>query len=58
MALIHDIQLDLLDEEKNVGSTLLKIKVLASKLEADVLEDWVTHEIEGYPAAVLFEPEF
>ena len=50
MPLIHDIQSELLNEEKDVGSTLLKLKVLASKLEADVLEDWVTHEIEGYPA--------
>ena len=52
MPLIHDIQLELLNEEKDVGSTLLKLKVLASKLEADVLEDWVTHEIEGYPEGV------
>ena len=49
MALIHDIQSELLDAEKDVGSTLLKLKILASKLEVDILEDWVTREIEGYP---------
>ncbi len=56
MALIHDIRSELidirselLDDEKDVGSILRKLKALASELEADVLEDWVTHEIQGYP---------
>ena len=52
MPLIHDIQSELLNDEKDVGSILRKFKVLASKLEVDVLEDWVTHEIEGYPPDV------
>ena len=59
MALIHDIRSELIDirselfdEEKGVGSLLLKLKALASELKADVLEDWVTHEIQGYPKGV------
>ena len=50
MPLIHDIQSELLNEEKDVGFILRKLKFLASKLEVDILEDWVTHEVEGYPA--------
>ena len=52
MALIHDIQSELCGKEKDVGSALFNLKVLASKIEVNVLEDWVTHEIEGYPADV------
>ena len=52
MALIHDIRSDLLDEKKDVGPILRKLKVLAFKLEADILEDWVKHEVEGYPKDV------
>ena len=52
MALIHDIQEELCGKEKDVGSALFKLKVLASKIEVNVLEDWVTHEIEKYPADV------
>lgn len=49
MALIHDLQAELLNEEKSVGFVLLKLKFLASKLGVDVLDDWVQNEIEGYP---------
>ncbi|MCY4460335.1 MAG: hypothetical protein OXC26_08055 [Albidovulum sp.] len=49
MALLHDIQEALLDDKIGVGSVLLKLRVLASKLDADILEEWVHHETEGYP---------
>ena len=52
MPLIHDIQSELLDDEKDVSSILRKLKVLASKLEVDILEDWVTYEVGGYPIDV------
>ena len=49
MALLHDIQAALLDDKIGVGSILLKLRFLASKLEADILEEWVQYETEGYP---------
>jgi hypothetical protein len=49
MALLHDIQSALLDEKVGVGSTLLKLRFLASKLGSDILEEWVKHEADGYP---------
>ena len=49
MPLLHDIQAALLDDTLGVGSTLLKFRFLASKLDADILEEWVQHETEGYP---------
>ena len=39
-------------ENSNLGSVLLKLRFLASKLESDVLEEWVKHESEGYPPDV------
>ena len=47
--MLHDIQAALLDDKFRVGSTLLKLRFLASKLDADILEEWVQHETEGYP---------
>ncbi|UWQ41619.1 hypothetical protein K3718_00595 [Leisingera aquaemixtae] len=52
MALIHDIQTALLDENASVGPMLLKLRFLAAKLDADILEEWVQHEAEGYPNGV------
>ena len=49
MALLHDIQAALLDDAVGVGSILLKLRFLAAKLDADILEEWVQHEVEGYP---------
>ena len=57
MALIHDLQAELLNEDKSGGFVLLKLKFLASKLGADVLDDWVQHEIEGYPSDISV-PEY
>ena len=49
MPLLHEIQAALLDVKLGVGSTLLKLRFLASKMDADILEEWVQHETEGYP---------
>ena len=49
MPLLHDIQAALLDDKLGVGSILLKLRFLASKLDANILEEWVQHETEGYP---------
>ena len=49
MVLLHDIQAALLDDKIGVGSILLKLRFLASKLDAAILEEWVQHETEGYP---------
>ena len=50
MPLLHDIQTALLDDTIGVGSVLLKLRFLASRLDAEILEEWVQHETEGYPA--------
>jgi hypothetical protein len=52
MALLHQIQETLLDEEKGIAPVLLKFKFLAAKLGSEPLEDWVEHEMEGYPKEV------
>lgn len=52
MALIHDIQTALLDENASVGLMLLKLRFLAARLDTDILEEWVQHEAEGYPDGV------
>ena len=52
MALLHQIQETLLDEEKGIGPALLKFKFLAAKLGSEPLEDWVEHEMEGYPREI------
>ena len=38
--------------EQDIGPILLKLRFLASRLGSDTLEDWVKHELEGYPEGV------
>lgn len=52
MALIHDIQSALLDDNTKVSSALLKIRFLAAKIGSEPLEEWVKHETEGYPKTI------
>jgi hypothetical protein len=52
MALLHQIQETLLNEEKGIAPALLKFKFLAAKLGSEPLEDWVEHEMEGYPSKI------
>lgn len=49
MALLHQIQESVVQEGSDLGSILLKLRLLASRLGSDVLEEWVKHESEGYP---------
>jgi hypothetical protein len=50
VSLLSEIQQSLLADGSDLGRTLLKIKFLASRIGSHVLEDWVGHEISGYPA--------
>ncbi|WP_370321848.1 hypothetical protein [Oricola sp.] len=52
MALLHEIQRQLLDSNVSVGTILLKLRFLAAKLDTDLLEEWVQHETNGYPKSV------
>jgi len=52
MALLHEIQESIVQENADLGSILLKLRLLASRLGSDYLEEWVKHESEGYPEDV------
>ena len=49
MSLLHEIQESVVQEGADLGSVLLKLRLLASRLGSDVLEEWVKRESEGYP---------
>lgn len=51
MSLLTEIQAALIDGQP-IGPILLKLRLLASRLGSDVLEEWVKHESEGYPPGV------
>jgi hypothetical protein len=57
MKLISDIINNLIDSDKTVYVTLLKTKVLATKIENDALLNWVNYELNGYPTDDLL-PEY
>ncbi|WP_073019200.1 AbiTii domain-containing protein [Flavobacterium micromati] len=48
MELVSQIINDLIDEEKSLNSALLKTKVLASRIQNEVLLNWVNNELSGY----------
>lgn len=50
MSLLYDIQAAAVDEAADLGPILLKVRLLAARLESQPLADWVRHESEGYPA--------
>lgn len=52
MSLLHQIQESVVQEGSDLGSILLKLRLLAARLGSDVLEEWVKHESEGYPKEV------
>ena len=52
MSMLGEIQSSLMQEGTGIGSILLKVRFLASRLGSDLLEDWVRHETEGYPKGV------
>jgi len=49
MSLLTEIQQDAIDADLGIAPTLLKLRLLASKLGIQELEDWVRYESEGYP---------
>jgi hypothetical protein len=52
MSILREIQSGLLSDSGNLGTTLLKLRFLASRLGSEPLEDWVKYESEGYPREV------
>ncbi|WP_394564984.1 hypothetical protein C1N58_22315 (plasmid) [Pantoea sp. SGAir0180] len=57
MSLLHQIQESLVQEGSNLGSVLLKLRILAARLGSHDLEEWVKHESEGYPTGFAV-PEY
>lgn len=51
MSLLREIQASLM-QGQDIGPILLKLRLLASRLGSDLLEEWVKHESEGYPVGV------
>lgn len=49
MGLLHEIQTSVVQEGTDLGSVLLKLRLLAARLGSLPLEEWVKHESEGYP---------
>lgn len=52
MKFLDQIQNDALSEEVSPSTLLRKVLVLAARLDSDLLEDWVRHELDGYPKDV------
>ncbi|MEQ3650349.1 hypothetical protein, partial [Hyphomonas sp.] len=52
MGLIADIQNEALKADAPLGPMLLKLRLLAARLDSKPLEDWVKYESEGYPTEV------
>lgn len=52
MSILREIQAAVLKEEPDLGTVLLKLRFLASRLGSEPLEDWVKYEAEGYPRNV------
>lgn len=48
-SLLDEIQTSILDSQQGIAPSLLKFKLLASRLNSISLEQWVKHELEGYP---------
>ncbi len=49
MSLLQQIQESVVQEGSDLGSILLKVRLLAARLGSDILGEWVKHESEGYP---------
>ena len=49
MGFLESIQAYLIDHNKSIASTLLKLRLLAAKLGSDELTEWIKYEAEGYP---------
>jgi len=49
VSLLQEIQAAVTQDGSDLGSVLLKLRVLAARLGSGPLEEWVKHESEGYP---------
>ncbi|MGO7501539.1 AbiTii domain-containing protein [Rhizobium johnstonii] len=49
MGLLTEIQNDAISDAVPVNSILRKVMLLAHRLDSGLLEDWVKHELNGYP---------
>lgn len=49
MSLLQQIQESVIQEGSDLGSILLKVRLLAARLGSNLLEEWVKFESEGYP---------
>jgi len=56
MGLLHEIQESVVQDAADLGSVLLKLRLLADRLGSEVLEEWVKHESEGYPEGAQVPP--
>ncbi|BEM90288.1 hypothetical protein SME46J_47580 (plasmid) [Serratia marcescens] len=57
MSLLHQIQEAVVQDGANLGTILLKLRLLAARLGSNDLEEWVRHESEGYPQEAIL-PEY
>ena len=48
MSLFDQIQLSVMQEDTSLSAVLLKLRLLASRLDSDPMEQWVREEMEGY----------
>jgi hypothetical protein len=58
MSILREIQAAILQENPDLGTILLKLRFLASRLGSEPLEDWVKYEAEGYPHDAADVPEY
>ncbi len=49
MSLLRDIQSSVVSDTPNLECVLLKLRLLAARLESDLLGGWVKYELSGYP---------
>lgn len=56
MGLLHEIQESVVQDSVDLGSVLLKLRLLAARLGSEILEEWVKHESEGYPQEAKVPP--
>lgn len=48
-SLVLDLQADAMDEKKSVVPLLQKARAVSVKLNVATIQDWIQHELEGYP---------
>lgn len=58
MSLLRQIQNDAVNPNVNVSDLLRKCKILAYRLGSEQLNDWINFELEGYPQATEYLPDY